>query len=435
MNERRASLVLALLPSVAVLFAAAGFGLAWQIWGRPLRQAPMAKLGAALDTIQNRFYGEVAPEEAVDGALRGMVALLDPYCEYYTAEEWLEFHNVQLMGKFGGVGIVVEADPATGYLNIITPIEGTPAFAADLLPGDQIREVDGVSVKGLSLHEVVRRIKGEPGTTVRLTVVRKGKKPFVVPLVRALIEIQAVKARMLEEGIGYIRISDFTEMMGQFDAEIRKLRDQGLKALIIDLRFNHGGLLDQCVQLSGRFLEDGVIVSTRGRSSGDTRVLKAQKGDTLPSWPLVVLVNEATASASEIFAGAMKDRGRGTIVGSRTFGKGSVQTPFPLPDGSCLKVTTARYYTPGGVSVHREEGKKDFGIEPDHRVEMSLEEYDRLKAQWNAERIVKGEAPKGPEGFVDHQMEAGLEVIRAALAGRPARVEARVVQKDRPSEN
>jgi carboxyl-terminal processing protease len=188
------------------------------------------------------------------------------------------------------------------------------------------------------------------------------------------------------------------------------------------------------VKLSDRFLDDGAIVSTRGRSGDDTRVFKAEKGDTLPPWPVAVLVNEATASASEIFAGAMKDRGRGVIVGARTFGKGSVQTPFPLPDGSFLKVTTARYYTPKGISVHREEGKKAFGIDPDHLVEMTAEEYDRLKAGWNAERVVKGEAPKEPEAFVDIQLQAAIEVVRAGLEGRPPKVQARVLKKEKAPE-
>ncbi len=432
MNDRRASLVLAFMPSVAVVMLAAGFGLGWFVWCRPYRQAPVAKLAAALDHVQKRYYGDAAPGGIVDAALDGMVARLDPYCEYFTAQEWREFHDVQLRGKFGGVGIEVVPDPATGFVNVVTPIEDSPAFKEDILPGDQIREVDGKSIKGLPLREVTHRIKGPPGTQVKLTIHRKGRDLFAVTLTRALIQMKAVKARMLEGGIGYVRITDFTEMMDQFDAEAGRLQGEGMKALVIDLRFNSGGLLDECVKLADRFLDGGVIVTTKGRSGEEVR--KAGKGDTLPPWPLAVLVNEATASACEIFAGAMKDHGRGAIVGARTFGKGSVQTPFPLPDESRLKITTARYYTPNGVSVHREEGKKEFGIEPDHRVEMSTEEYDRLKAKWTAEKVVKGEAAKGPEGFVDPQLEAALEVLRARMEGRPPRVEARVLPKEKPAE-
>jgi len=428
------SVIVALLPSLGVVLLAVGFGLGWMAGVRPYRKEPVVKMAAALDCIEKRFYGEAPSDQVVDAGVRGMVARLDPYCDYFTAKEWKEFDDVQLKGKFGGVGIVVEADPATGYVTVVTPLEDTPAFSADILPGDAVREVDGKSIKGMPLRDVIQRIKGPPGTEVKLTILRKGKEPFVVTLTRALIQVRAVKARMLEGGVGYVRVSDFTEMMDQFDAEVRKLRGQGLKALVLDLRFNHGGLLTECVKLADRFLDDGPIVSTRGRSGDDARVFEAEKGDTLPPWPLAVLVNEATASASEIFAGAMKDRGRGVLVGTRTFGKGSVQTPFPLPDGSYLKVTTARYYTPKGVSVHREEGKKAFGIEPDHIVEMSAEEYDRLKAGWNAERVVKGEAPKEPGEFTDLQLQAAVESVRAALEGRPAKVQARVLKKDKAPE-
>ncbi len=435
MNDRKTPLLVMFMPSLAVVLVAAGFGMGWFAWGRPYRRSHLGKMAAALDHIERRYYGEVSRDDIVDAAMRGMVARLDPYCEYFTADEWREFYDVQLQGRFGGVGIVVEADAATGYVKVITPLEETPAFAADILPGDQIREVDGKPIKGMSMRDVVQRIKGPPGTRVRLTIQRKGREPFTVTLTRAMIQVQAVKAKMLDGGIGYVRISDFTEMMEQFDSAVEKLKAQGVKGLVIDLRFNHGGLLSECVQLADRFLDDGAIVTVHGRSPGDRKTETASPGDTLPPWPLAVLVNEATASASEIFAAAMRDRGRGAVVGTRTFGKGSVQTPFQLPDGSYLKITTARYYTPGGSSVHREEGKKDYGIEPDYLVEMSAEEYEGLKAKWNAERIVKGEAPREPEGFVDHQLEAALEVVRARLEERPPRVEARLIKKEKPVED
>jgi len=212
--------------------------------------------------------------------------------------------------------------------------------------------------------------------------------------------------------------------------DFMKLIDQGAKGLVLDLRFNPGGLLDECVELADRFLDEGVIVSTKGRADDDKRELTAKKDDTLkPALPLVVLVNGASASASEIFAGAMKDHHRASIVGERTFGKGSVQTPYPLPDGSHLKITTARYYTPSGVSVHREEGQKEFGIAPDFTVEMSQEEYGKLMKKWNDERVVKVEKPAEPDAFKDFQLEAGLEVLRAKIENRPPKVEARVLTK------
>lgn len=435
MNDRRASIIIALIPSIAVLCVLAGMGAGYVLWGRPLATEPRRKIGDAMDHIRKQYYSPPTDEKLADAAIEGMAAKLDPYCQYFTKEEWEEFNSVQLQAQFGGVGVLVEPDRASGFLNIVTPIEETPAFTADILPGDQIREVDGKSIKGQNQETVVRKIKGTPGTKVTLTLHRKGRDPFQVTLTRRLIKIKAVKARMLEEGVGYVRISDFSVMMDQFDAEAKKLLDQGMKAMVIDLRFNGGGLLGECVKLADRFLDDGIIVTTQGRTPEDLRKEEAKKGDTLPALPLVILVNEASASASEVFAGAMKDRGRGVLVGGRTYGKGSVQSAFELPGGAHLKITTARYFTPGGYSVHREEGKKEYGLDPDFRVEMSNEEYSKLMKKWSDERIIKGEAPAVPADFKDHQMDAALEIIRAKLAGREAKVEARILPAPKPSDN
>ncbi len=434
-SENRSPVLPLLMLGVSLAFGFVGYSLGFQ-WGRVSGADDVDKVRVACDRIKERYYGTAPTDKVVDGALEGMIAKLDPFCEYFTAQEFREFDQTHLKGKFGGVGILLGSDRATGYLVVETPIEDTPAFAADILPGDLIREVDGASIKGQPFQDVVRRIKGDPGSEVTLTIARKGRDLFKVTLKRAVIQVKAVKARMLPGGVGYVRITDFTEMMKSFDEEVKKLQAQGMTSIVIDLRFNGGGLLNECVKLADRFLDDGIIVTTRGRTSDDSRSFTAEKGDTLPPMPVVVLVNEATASASEIFAGAMKDRGRAKIVGARTYGKGSVQTPFELPDKSYLKITTARYYTPSGVSVHREEGKKEFGIDPDYRVEMSQEEYAKLMKQWNAERIVKGEKVPGPEGFVDHQLEAGLEVLKAALEKREPRVAARVLEKEaKPQEN
>jgi carboxyl-terminal processing protease len=295
-----------------------------------------------------------------------------------------------------------------------------------------VREVDGKSIKGQQLTEVVRKIKGEPGTKVTLTLARKGREPFQVTLTRKIITVKAVRAKMLEDGLGYVRISDFTEMMDTFDTEVKKLEGLGMKALVVDLRFNGGGLLTECVKLADRFLDEGVIVTTQGNTKDDQRKFMAKRGDTLPNWPLVVLINEGTASASEIYAGAMKDHARGKLVGARSFGKGSVQRPFRLGDGSYLKLTKARYFKPKGIGVHREEGKKDYGLEPDFRVEMSQEEYTGLMRKWSSERIIKADPPKEPDKFVDAQLEAGIEVLKAALENREPKVASRVLKKDAP---
>jgi carboxyl-terminal processing protease len=432
MIDRRPPVLLTLLmPGFALMFGLAGLLMGWQIWGRHERAGgDLAKIRAALDRINTHYYPGISTDTVIDGALEGMTAKLDPYCEYFTAQEFKEFRETNLEGKFGGVGIKVGVDRTTGYLLVETPIEDTPAFAADILPGDLIREVDGKSVKGQSLSEVVRKIKGPVDTKVTLTLSRKGKDPFRITLTRKEIKLQTVKAKMLPDQIGYIRITEFSKLMATFDEQVAKLQDQGMKGLIVDLRFNPGGLLDECVELADRFLDDGLIVTTRGRTDEDKRELTAKKGDTLPPIPLVVLVNGGSASASEIFSGAMKDRGRGVIVGERTFGKGSVQTPYPLPGGAHLKITTARYYTPSGVCVHREDGKKDYGITPDYTVEMSQEEYGKLMKKWNDEGILKGAKPPEPDGFRDFQLEAGVEVLRAKIESRAPHVEARVLKKD-----
>jgi len=431
MIERRPPPMLTfLMPVFALLFGFAGLGMGWQIWGRQGHTGDLAKVRVALDRINSRYYPGVAPATVLDGALEGMTSKLDPYCEYFTAPEFKEFKENNMDGKFGGVGIVVGVDRGSGFLLVETPIEDTPAFSADILPGDLIREVDGKTTKGQPLTELVRRIKGLPDTQVTLTVARKGRDPFKVTLTRKIIVLKTVKAKMLPDQLGYIRITEFSKIMDTFDAEVKKLIDGGAKALILDLRFNPGGLLDECVELADRFLEDGIIVTTRGRTDDDKREIYAKKDGKLPPLPLVVLVNGGSASASEIFSGAMKDRGRGVIVGDRTFGKGSVQTPYGLPDGSYLKITTARYYTPNGTSVHREEGKKEYGIAPDYQVEMSQEENAKLMKTWSDERVSKGEKPVAPEGFRDFQLEAAVEVLKAKLDKREPKVEARILKKE-----
>lgn len=426
---RKPSLLAALLPLYMVVFTLLGLFIGVQI-GRSSGREDLGKVQEAWRRINDRYHGQVDKAALLDGAIEGMTARLDPYCEYYTAEKYKEFESLNMKGELGGVGIVVGLDRPSGFALVETPIEGTPAFAADILPGDLIQAVDGKTLKGLTLAEIVRRIKGPPKTPVTLTMGRKGRDPFKVTLVRQIIVLEAVRSKLLPDGLGYVRISDFTEKVsGQFDSAVKDLLARGMKGLVIDLRFNGGGLLGECVTLADRFLDDGVIVTTRGRTADDVRELVASAGDTLPLLPLAVLVNESTASASEIFAGAVKDRGRGVLVGERTFGKGSVQTPFKLYDGSFLKLTTARYYTPNGTSLHREEGKKDFGLEPDYLVEMSPEEYGKLMKVWTDDRVVKGDRPPPPEGFRDLQLDAAVEVLKAKIEGREPKVEARVLPK------
>lgn len=427
MHDRKFTVMLFLTPPLLL----GTFLLGWFVRSRQdtVARENVDKVRLAAEKIKERYAGDVDESKLFEGALDGMVATLDPYSEYFTKAEWDEFSSTELKGRFGGVGILVEADRQTGFVRVLTPIEDTPAFREDILPGDQIVEVNGESTKDKPLQDVVKRIKGEPGTKVTIKVWRKGKDPFNVTLTRAIIQVQAIRHQVLDGDIGYLRISNFSEMMESFDSAIAELKSKGIRGLIIDLRFNGGGLLDECRKLCDRFLPAGaMIVYTKGKTSSDNREMKATNGDDLPAWPLAILVNEGSASASEIFAGAMKDHKRGVLVGGRTFGKGSVQTPFPLPDGSFVKITTAKYFTPSGFSVTKTT-ERDYGIEPDYLVEMTAEEYAKLIKKWNDERILKGD--RKPDEFKDLQLEAGIEVVKAKLEGREPKVERREVPKDK----
>jgi carboxyl-terminal processing protease len=428
--DRRATVLSIVMPPMMVACFVVGYFF-------PGRRAsaqpgdPSSKVKEVQEKIDTYFYGSVKPEEIEKAAVTGIVAKLDPYCEYFTAADWVDFDEMHMKGNFGGVGILIEGD-ASGYLRVQTPIEGSPAFAAGILPGDLIVAVEGQDIQGLPQNDVIKRIKGPEGTKVTLTIARKNVEPFKVTLTRAKIRIQAVTDKMLEDGVGYIRISDFTEMIGQFDAAVERLKGKGMKALIVDLRGNGGGLLSECVKLSDRFLPKGKpIVSTRSKAGElDNRVSEDDTKDVGGEIPLAILVNGGTASASEIFAGAMMDHERGALVGSRTYGKGSVQTPFELSDKSRLKLTTARYFTPSGRSVHREEGKREYGLDPHYLVELTDEENLNVQRGWSEERVVKGVGGDVPPsrvtpGFVDLQLKAALEVVAAKLAKREPKVEKR----------
>jgi carboxyl-terminal processing protease len=420
--DRRVTLLSMALPPL--IFG--GFILGWILRGSAV--AGPVEIGdrvrEAAGIVKERYYGTATDEQLAKGAVSGLMATLDPYSEYFTREQFDDFRERTISGKFGGVGVVVEMDRESGYLSVVTPIEDSPAFAADIIPGDKILRVNGEDVRGQAQDEIVHKIKGTEGTKVTLTMYRAGRDPFDVTLTRAKITMVAVKSKMVEDGVGYIRVSDFTEMLPQFDEAVADLRSRGMKALVIDMRFNGGGLMDSAVDLSDRFLPQGLlVVTTRGRTPGDVteRFAKDDTHDVPASMPVAILVNGASASATEVFAGCLKDHDRATLVGARTYGKGSVQTPFALSDGSRLKLTTAHYFTPDGTSVHREEGRKEYGLDPQHLVELSVDEYMAIRESWRQEGILKGSGEK-PKPAKDLQLEAGVEVVKAKLEKREPRV-------------
>jgi carboxyl-terminal processing protease len=319
-----------------------------------------------LEIVKRSYVEEVKTEDIINGAIEGMLNSLDPHSAYYTPEMYREF-QVETKGSFGGVGM--EISIKDGILTVIAPIEDTPAFRAGIQAGDKILKINDEPTKGLSLMECVKRLRGDKGTKVTVTIIREGFTQMEdITIMRDIINIHSVKFKTLEKGYGQLRILQFLETTAE-DAkqalkELQLQNPEGLNGLIVDLRNNPGGLLDQAVEVTDLFLESGVVVSIKGRDAEEQTTFSAHKEGTMPNWPIVVLVNRGSASASEIVTGALQDYGRAVIMGSATFGKGSVQTVIPLEDGSGIKLTTALYYTPKNRSIHNQ------GLEPDIPIEI-----------------------------------------------------------------
>ena len=309
--------------------------------------------------IKRNYVEDVSDEVLLEHAIRGMLSGLDPHSSYLNTEQFNEL-RIGTSGEFGGLGIEVGMED--GFVKVVSPIDDTPAERAGMLTGDLIIRLDDKPVKGLSLNDAVKLMRGKPGSDIELTVVREGEdKPLTITITRAVIQVTSVKTRMLEDNFGYVRISHFqTKTTADMLKAIDKMKqDNDLQGMVLDLRNNPGGVLSAAVGVSDAFLQDGLIVYTDGREEDSKLRYSASQGDVLDGAPLVVLVNGGSASASEIVAGAMQDHGRGVVMGNKTFGKGSVQTIQNLANGGAVKLTTARYYTPNGRSIQAE------GIDPD----------------------------------------------------------------------
>ena len=311
--------------------------------------------------IKSDYVEDIDDSQLLNNAIKGMLDGLDPHTVYLDPDSFREM-NIDTHGEFGGLGLEVTME--NGVIRIVAPIDDTPAHKAGLKSGDLIISMDGVQVKGLSLGESVSLMRGKPGSEIVLTIVRKDRpEPFEVTLKRAIIQLESVRAELLETGFGYVRVIQFqigtaTSLRQQL-ARLAREAGTALKGLVLDLRDNPGGVLDGAIQVSDTFLRDGLIVSTRGRAEDSEVTFSASPKDYLNDAPLVVLVNGGSASASEIVAGALQDHGRALILGTTTFGKGSVQTILPMLNGAALKLTTARYYTPNDRSIQA------TGITPD----------------------------------------------------------------------
>jgi carboxyl-terminal processing protease len=320
-----------------------------------------------LDIVKENYVQEVENEELVEGAITGMLKTLDPHSSYLNPDAYKEL-QVETKGSFGGIGI--EITIRDGLLTVVSPLEGTPAYKLGIQAGDRILRVDGEPTKDMTLMEAVKKMRGPKETEVVLTIMREGfVKPKEFVITRATIAIKSVRTKVLEPGYGYLRLSQFQSTtsrdLRQALAKLEK-ENQPMKGLIVDLRNNPGGLLDQAVKVSDEFLNEGLIVYTGGRLKGQDMRFEAHNNTEPHAYPIVVLVNEGSASAAEIVAGALQDHKRAVVVGVKTFGKGSVQTVMPLRNGAALRLTTAIYYTPSGRSIQAK------GIEPDIVVQRQL---------------------------------------------------------------
>lgn len=316
--------------------------------------------------IKQDYVEEIDDKKLITDAIRGMLSGLDPHSAYLDADEFTEL-QVGTSGEFGGLGIEVGMED--GFVKVISPIDDTPAQKAGLKPGDLIIRLDDTPVKGMTLSDAVKIMRGKPKSEIILTVVREGApKPFKVTIIRDIIKVKSVKKRMLEAGYGYLRITSFQSKTTNAVLDAVKALDKEnkspLKGLVLDLRNNPGGVLHAAVGVSDAFLNDGKIVYTEGRIQDSKMKYFAQKGDVLNGAPMVVLVNQGSASASEIVSGALQDHKRALIVGKKTFGKGSVQTVLPLDEKTAVKMTTARYFTPSGRSIQAEGIVPDIPVDP-----------------------------------------------------------------------
>jgi carboxyl-terminal processing protease len=369
--------------------------------------------GEVFELVRADYVSDVSDDSLVESAINGMLTSLDPHSNYMNAKNFNDM-KVQTRGEFGGLGIEVSMD--NGFVKVVSPIDDTPAARAGLKPGDLITQLDGHPVQGMTLPEAVEKMRGPVNSDIKLTIRRSGREPFDVKLTRATIKIQSVRSHLIGDDIGYIRITSFNEQtdVGLNNA-VKNLKQKAggkLRGIVLDLRNNPGGLLDQAVAVSDAFLDRGEIVSTRGRRSEDGQRYDARPGDIAAGLPIAVLINGGSASASEIVAGALQDHHRAILLGTRSFGKGSVQTIIPLPAHGAMRLTTARYYTPSGRSIQAK------GIEPDIVVEAAKIEPAPDKAGAKVAALSDGKAGDKKNGSAEES--ASDSSVDPSIMGTPA---------------
>lgn len=371
----------------------------------------------AISIIQSQYVEETKPKDLIYGAMKGMLSSLDPYSEFLSPQEYNELKS-DTEGRFGGVGM--EITLKEGLVTVVSPIEDTPAWNAGIKAGDSIVKINEKIIKDYTLTDAVRLLRGDPGTEVKITIWRqKEKKMLEFKIIRAMIKMEDIKdVRIIDLNIGYIRLVEFSEETPRdLAAALDKLQQQNMKALILDVRYNPGGLLDVAAKVSEKFLDQGkVIVTTKGRANLQNLEFRSRVPSKYKDLPMVVLVNEGSASGSEIVAGALQDHRRAIIIGEKTFGKGSVQTVIPLSDGSAIKLTTSKYFTPSGRSIHIE------GIKPDIVIKYEQILKEKEKEENVPEEISKTfeskEEPADPfmkRYLADNQLIRAVDVLKGVM--------------------
>jgi carboxyl-terminal processing protease len=390
--------------------------------------------GDVLERVRSDYVEPPDDAMLIDAAINGMLSALDPHSAYLNPKNFRDM-QVQTKGEFGGLGIEVTMEQGTGVVKVVSPIDDTPAARAGLMANDLITHLDGEQIVGLTLEQAVEKMRGPVNTSITLTIVRRGKdEPFDVKIVRDVIRINAVKAR-LEGDIIYVKITTFNEqthanLVKQVDA-LKKTLGRPPRGFVVDLRNNPGGLLDQAISVSDAFLDKGAIVLTKGRGLEETQRANARPGDIADGKPVVVLINGGSASASEIVAGALQDHKRATVIGTRSFGKGSVQTIIPLGGNGAIRLTTARYYTPSGRSIQAKGIEPDIVVEQELPPELQSKTPQRTPSEATLPRHLKNDTREGKESsgsssYVpreaekDTQLQYALKMLRGEPLPQPA---------------
>lgn len=418
MKVRKVILWIALIALLIALRTANCAPKAEQNTGKSAMYAQIQIFSDAITLIQQNYVDDIEPKKLIYGAMSGMLKALDPYSQFMDPDTYNEI-KVETTGKFGGLGI--EISIRDNLLTVIAPIDGTPAYNAGVKSGDKIVKINGDMTRDVTLMDAVKKMRGEPGTTVNLTILREGENKLLeFAIKRDVIKITSVKKfDVLDGSIGYIRLVEFQEdTEKELDKALASLEGKKINALILDLRDNPGGLLNSAVDVSDKFLDNNeMIVSTRGRQKDQVMEFRAHNEGAPHNYPLIVLVNGGSASASEIVAGAIQDNKRGIVVGVKTFGKGSVQTVVPLSDGSALRITTAKYFTPSGKSIMNDGINPDVVVEQKEYKEAPKDNTGDIFESLNEKDIKKAVVEKVEnKTLYDHQLSTAVDILKGIVA-------------------